>query len=78
MPDREKVEAKIRELKSAMNGDNVQQIRSLISDLQQVTMAIGQAMYQGDGGSGGSTGPRPDRPTSPNGEDVVEGEYRQV
>ncbi|MBI5564463.1 MAG: Hsp70 family protein, partial [Chloroflexi bacterium] len=84
--DRDKVEARIRDLKSAMNGDNVQQIRSLISDLQQATMAIGQAMYQGDGG--GSTGPRggpqpdrpdrSDRPTPPNGEDVVEGEYRQV
>ncbi|CAG0942931.1 partial heat shock 70kDa protein 1/2/6/8, partial [Anaerolineae bacterium] len=77
--DRDKVEAKIRDLKAAMNSDNVQQIRSLISDLQQATMAIGQAMYQSD--SGGSTGPqggpqpdrpdRSDRPTPPNGEDVV-------
>jgi molecular chaperone DnaK len=78
--DREKVEAKIRELKSAMNGDNVQQIRSLISDLQQVTMAIGQRMYQGD--SGGTTGPQGDGGHGdhgqPGGEDVVEGEYRQV
>ena len=79
MTDREKVEAKIRDLKSAMNGDNVQQIRSLISDLQQVTMAIGQSLYQNNGGSTGPQGgPRPDQPTPPNGEDVVEGEYRQV
>jgi len=74
--DREKVEAKIRDLKSAMNGENVQQIRSLISELQQATMAVGQSMYQGY--SGGSTGPQPDRPTPPGGDDVVEGEFRQV
>lgn len=74
--DREKVEAKIRELKSVMSGENVQQIRALISDLQQATMAVGQSMYQGY--SGGSTGPQPDRPTPPGGDDVIEGEFRQV
>lgn len=74
--DRAKVEAKIRELKNAMGGDNISQIRSLISELQQTTMAIGQNMYQRD--SGGSTGPQGDGHGQPGGEDVVEGEYRQV
>ena len=73
--DRARVEAKIAELKSAMSGENVQQIRSLVSELQQATLAIGQSMYQGDGG--GSTGPQ-GGPQQPSGEDVVEGEYRQV
>ena len=45
-PDRARVETKITELKSAMRGENSQQIRSLISELQQTTMAIGQSMYQ--------------------------------
>jgi molecular chaperone DnaK len=77
--DRQKVEAKITELKSAMKGENVTQIRSTINDLQQVTMAIGQKMYQSDS-SGGSTGPRSAQsghgPSDDEG--VVEGEYRQV
>ena len=74
--DRAKVEAKIRELKNAMGGDNISQIRTLIGELQQTTMAIGQNMYQGYGG--GSTGPQGDGHGQPGGEDVVEGEYRQV
>src|SRR5512147_1213625 len=45
--DRARVEAKITELKSAMTGENVQQIRSLIGELQQATLSIGQSMYQG-------------------------------
>ncbi|NTU65548.1 MAG: molecular chaperone DnaK, partial [Chloroflexi bacterium] len=73
--DRANVAAKIGELKSAMTGENVQQIRSLIGELQQATLAIGQSMYQNY--SGGSTGPQAGEP-QPGGPDVVEGEYRQV
>jgi molecular chaperone DnaK len=72
--DRQRVQAQIAELKSAMNGDDAAQIRRLIGDLQQATLAIGQAMYQTPG-SGGSTRPGGGRPE---GEDVIEGEYRQV
>src|SRR5512139_1096082 len=53
--DRAQVETKIAELKSAMSGEDIQRIRSLIGELQQATMAIGQSMYQNY--SGGSTGP---------------------
>jgi molecular chaperone DnaK len=72
--DRAQVETKIAELKAAMNGEDIQKIRSLIGELQQTTMAIGQSMYQN---YGGTTGPRSDQP-QPGGPDVVEGEYRQV
>ncbi len=75
--DRARVETKIAELKSAMASENVQQIRSLIGELQQATLAIGQNMYQGY--SGGSTGPQGEQGHGqPDGGDVVEGEYRQV
>jgi molecular chaperone DnaK len=73
--DRDRVAAKIAELKAAMNGEDIQKIRSLIGELQQTTMSIGQSVYQNY--SGGSTGPRSDQP-QPGGPDVVEGEYRQV
>jgi molecular chaperone DnaK len=72
--DRAQVETKIAALKSAMNGEDTQQIRSLIGELQQTTMAIGQSLYQNPGGT---TGPRSDQ-RQPDGPDVVEGEYRQV
>ena len=73
--DRAKVETNISELKAAMTGENVQQIRSMIGELQQATLAIGQSMYQNY--SGGSSGPQAGEPQS-GGPDVVEGEYRQV
>jgi molecular chaperone DnaK len=73
--DRGRVEVKITELKSAMTGENVQQIRSLIGELQQTTMAIGQSLYQNTGGT--YAGPRSDQP-QPEGPDVVEGEYRPI
>jgi molecular chaperone DnaK len=72
--DRSRVESKIAELKTAMAGENIQQIRSLIGELQQATLAIGQSMYQDHGGSAGPQSGQ----ERPDGEDVVEGEYRQV
>ncbi len=72
--DHQRVESQIAALKSAMNGDDAAHIRRLIAELQQATLAIGQRMYQTPD-SGGSTGPGYDRPE---GEDVIEGEFRQV
>ncbi|HET7090358.1 MAG TPA: molecular chaperone DnaK [Anaerolineae bacterium] len=72
--DRQRVESQMAALKSAMNGDDAAHIRRLIGELQQATLAIGQSMYQTPD-SGGSTGPGSGRPE---GEDVIEGEFRQV
>jgi hypothetical protein len=58
-----------------MNGNDTAHIRRLIGELQQATLAIGQAMYQSSGTSGGSTEPRQG---GPEGEDVVEGEFRTM
>ncbi|MFQ5435062.1 MAG: Hsp70 family protein, partial [Anaerolineae bacterium] len=63
------VEAKIAELKEAAKGDDVARIQSLIAEVQQLAMQIGQAMYQqpdSNNSNGGS--PNPD-------EDIVEGEF---
>jgi molecular chaperone DnaK len=77
--DRQSVESKIADLKSAMNGSDTANIRRMIGELQQATMAIGQSMYQTPG-SGGSTERGSNGPgqSGPEGEDVVEGEFRQV
>ena len=72
--DRQRVESHIAALKSAMNGDDAAHIRRLIGELQQAMLAIGQSMYQTPD-SGGSTGSGYGRPE---GEDVIEGEFRQV
>ncbi|MGH2593631.1 MAG: molecular chaperone DnaK [Anaerolineae bacterium] len=72
--DKQTIEAKVADLKSAMNSGDASQIRQLASELQQATLAAGQAMYQTPR-SGGPTQPGDGRPE---GEDVVEGEFRQV
>jgi len=80
---RDTVNQKISALRSALQGSDLNAIRSATSDLYQASQAIGAAMYQqgqpgpgqgpsgpssgGEGGSGPSGGP-----------DVVEGEFKQV
>ncbi|HLF28139.1 MAG TPA: molecular chaperone DnaK [Anaerolineae bacterium] len=71
--DRQRVEAKIVELRAAMAGNDTGQIRRLIGEVQQAALAIGPGAYQA----------QPDGPSQPGnghgeGEDVVEGEFRQV
>ena len=72
--DRRKVEEQVADLKAAMSSSDSAHIRRLVSELQQATLRIGQGMYQTPG-SGGSTRPGSN---APDGEEVIEGEYRQV
>jgi len=73
--DREAIESKIAELKKAAEGDDAQKIRRLIEEIQQVSMAMGQAMY-GEQGPQADTGP--DAPPPPPDDDVVDGEFHSV
>lgn len=76
--DREPTEAKITELKKAAEGDDTARIRRLIEELQQASMALGQAMY-GQPEAQAAGGPMPGAPPSePPDEDVVDGEFHSV
>ncbi|MCI0395022.1 MAG: molecular chaperone DnaK [Chloroflexi bacterium] len=66
---RQEVERKIADLKEAMKGENTERIRQLAQEVQQASMAIGQAAYQG------GQQPGDGRAAEGEGEDVVEGEY---
>jgi molecular chaperone DnaK len=76
---RQDVEAKMAELKEAMNGEDANRIQQLTEALQQASMAIGQAAYQEDAGSPGQNGNgAPDFSQTAgdtNDEDIVEGEF---
>jgi len=80
--DRSTIEQTIEELKQARNGEDTGRIRQLVERLQQASYAIGQQMYaqqQGsnggnNGGDKGQQGPE----GQPGGEEVVEGEFREV
>ena len=84
--DRGKIEALINDLKQAKDGDNTARMRTLLEQLQQATMAMGQAMYGDQPGAAGPppgagpAGPMPGAGPPPPGrdEDVVEGEFHEV
>ncbi len=65
---REQVEAKIVELKEAIQAEDAGRIQQLTADVQQAAMATGQAAYEGAGSNGAAH-------TAGADEDIVEGEF---
>ncbi len=81
--DRSTIDQTIAELKQAKDGDDTARIRQLTERLQQASYAIGQQMYAqqqgGQAGNGNGHGPEPANPEGrPDGQEVVEGEFREV
>jgi molecular chaperone DnaK len=74
--DREKIEASIKSLREALQGDDVQKIRRFTEEVQQASYALGQQMYA----QSQQPGPEPERPSGGTGGsgDVVEGEFRET
>jgi molecular chaperone DnaK len=76
---REEVNRKIEALRSAMAGKDLRAIQSATSELYQAAQTIGTAMYQA--GQPGASSPPPAGEgggPAPSGDDVVEGEFKQV
>jgi molecular chaperone DnaK len=73
--DREQIESKIADLRKALEGDNVDEIKRLTEEVQQASYALSQQMY---------AQATPPEGTSESGEggqeegDVVEGEFREA
>ena len=72
---RSEVESKIAELKEAMATEDADRIQRLAQEVQQASMAISQAAYQGE--------PAPGEPgngtsTAADDEDIVEGEFESA
>lgn len=73
---RQEIEAKIAELKEAMNGENADHIQQLTQEVQQASMAIGQAAYQtGDDTTGYGANTSGESAGESDDEDIVEGEF---
>jgi molecular chaperone DnaK len=75
--DRQKIEAKVTELREALKGEDVTLIKRLTEEVQQASYALSQQMYaqQGDGptppAAGGPSGENPQ-------DEVIEGEFREA
>jgi molecular chaperone DnaK len=80
-PDlRQQLESKLAELKEAIEGEDLNRIQSLTQEVQQASMAIGQAAYQSGAQGNGQNGPGQSAPGTASGEDedIVEGEFESA
>jgi molecular chaperone DnaK len=75
--DKGQAKSLVEQLKQAMEGDDINRIRTLTEQLQQASYAFSQQLYQtqaaqgtGDGQTSGQTAPEDD--------DVVEGEFQEM
>jgi len=80
--DRSAIEGKVSELRRVAQADDLGRIRQAIEELKQASYAVSQRMY-GQPESGPQAGPaysggNGHDQRQPEGEDVVEGEFREV
>ncbi len=81
--DRSRIENLIKDLRAAMETEDIQRIRSLTEQLQQASHALSQQLYQqqaatGTPGAGPTETAGDGSKPSGSDEDVIEGEYREV
>ena len=81
--DRRALEQLIAEVRRTVQGEDAGAMRDAMSRLQDAAQRMGQAAYHtqqsgSDGGAGGQSGRQPGGQPGGDGEDVVEGEFRQV
>jgi len=84
--DRESIEAKVKELREALEGDDLDRIKQLTEEVQQASYALSQQLYAQET-EGDESQPQPEAQADgegaapPSGEeegDVVEGEFREA
>ena len=79
MPDdlKTEVEGKVAAVRTALEGEDVDAVRSAAEELEQSLQRVGEHVYKQDGpGDGGAE--TPDDGPAPGSDDTVEGEYREV
>ncbi|MBA0779827.1 hypothetical protein Gotri_004030 [Gossypium trilobum] len=64
-PVKEKVEAKLQELRDAISGGSTQGMKDAMAALNQEVMQLGQSLYNQPGAAGGPGGPAPGGETGP-------------
>ena len=79
--ERQNIEAKIKSLREAIKGDNLDQIKRQTEELQNAFHALSQQLYAqqqapGGGPTGGGNGHGPEGPEDEG--EVVEGEFREA
>ena len=80
VPDSDKsdIEAKISALRSALQDQSLDAIRTRLSDLEMALQQMGAAMYEQPGATPPPEGDAGPSPPPPDDEDVVEGEFTEA
>jgi molecular chaperone DnaK len=76
--ERQNIESKINELRTAINGDSVETIRQLTEELQNAFHALSQQVYAQEQAQAGSNGHESQEHQDENEGEVVEGEFREA
>ena len=73
------VEGKVAAVRTALEGEDVEAVRSASEELQQALQRVGEHVYKPDAPGAGGEGPEtPEGGSEPGSDDTVEGEYREV
>ncbi len=84
---RDEAQGKLQTLRDALSGNDIDRMRSTMSDLEQTMQRIGQEVYSQAGATAGPGGPGPNMPPRPGGapgnepgpdSGPIEGEYREI
>ncbi len=77
--DKSAIEAAIADLRSIMEGDDVEAIKAKTNTLTQAAMKLGEALYKAQSAAGGEAGPAGDGDASPGADDdVVDADFEEV
>jgi len=72
------IESKIQAVRDAVQSGNVDQMRQRSSELSQALQQVGASMYEQQPGGGPTPPPGGEQGGGPEGEETVEGEFREV
>jgi molecular chaperone DnaK len=76
--DRSQIEGKVADLRKAMEGDDLEEIKRLTEEVQQASYALSQQLYAQEGAPEAGETPTEDEPQGEPDGDVVEGEFREA
>jgi len=77
--DKSAIEAAIADLKSIMDGDDAEAIKTRTNTLTQAAMKLGEALYKAQSAAGGESGPAADGNASSGADDdVVDADFEEV
>ena len=76
--ERTEIEAKIKQLREAIEGDDMARIKQLTEEVQQASYALSQQLYAQQAGEPQPEGEAPQGPSGEEEGDVVEGEFREA